>query len=134
MFCGSVGQLMLAGCFLSEFAHFRGSCIFAHHLLWKLSLVMVNAVNMHVALERCGLNQMSATYVMTDQDFDSTEELLMASKESIETMIKNNAIKSSPPGHLFNCLHQVVESIQELGKGASYVRFVCPFTAAFLVE
>ena len=56
---------------------------------------------MRAALVRCGLNQTTANYVMTDQGFDSAEELLMASKESFETM-GTNAIKSSPPNVAFS--------------------------------
>ena len=50
---------------------------------------------MRNALMRCGLNQVTSEYVMDEQGFDSTEELLMSSKESFDTMVKN-AIKSAP--------------------------------------
>ncbi len=53
------------------------------------------------ALMRCGLNQAMSIYMMDDQGFDSTEELLMLSKESFNTMVKN-AIKSAPPGAVFS--------------------------------
>ncbi|KAI2497147.1 hypothetical protein MHU86_17350 [Fragilaria crotonensis] len=98
---------------------------------------MADAVNMRAALERCGLNQTTATYVMTDQGFDSTEELLMASKESFDTMIKN-AIKSSPPDVIFS-----TASIRRLNafKYWAEERHMCGlpvtpilFTAAVLAE
>ena len=56
---------------------------------------MADVVSMRAALQRCGLDQATANYVIDSQGFDSTEELLMASQESFDTMIKN-AIKSSP--------------------------------------
>lgn len=62
---------------------------------------MAGVVNMRAALMRCGLNQATAEYVMDDQGFDSVEELLMASRESFDTMVKN-AIKSSPPDVMFS--------------------------------
>jgi hypothetical protein len=62
---------------------------------------MADLVSMCVALQRCGLNLMTANYVMTDQGFDSVEELLMSSKESFDTMIKN-AVKLSPDDVTFS--------------------------------
>ena len=56
---------------------------------------------MRFALERCGLNVATATYVMVDQGFDTTEELYMSSKDNFENMIKN-AIKSAPPNVTFS--------------------------------
>jgi hypothetical protein len=44
------------------------------------------AASMRAALVRCGLNQTTANYVMTDQGFDSAEELLMVSKESYQVI------------------------------------------------
>ena len=59
------------------------------------------AVNqMRTALMRCGLNRVTADYMIGDQGFDSTEELLMASKDSFDSMIKN-AIRSAPVGVTF---------------------------------
>ena len=37
---------------------------------------------MRFAFERCGLNATTATYVMIDQGFDTTEELYMSSKDN----------------------------------------------------
>lgn len=62
---------------------------------------MADLVSMRAALTRCGLNQTTANYIMTEQGFDSAEELLMASKESFETMVKN-AVKSSPADVTFS--------------------------------
>jgi hypothetical protein len=56
---------------------------------------------MRAALMRCGLNEETADYVMEDQDFDSPVELLMASQDSFDTMVKN-AIKSAPDNVLFS--------------------------------
>ena len=56
---------------------------------------------MRAAMQRCGLNQTTANYIMEDEGFDTTEELLMASKDSFDTMIKN-AIKSAPDDVVFS--------------------------------
>jgi hypothetical protein len=56
---------------------------------------MAAMVQIRNALMRCGLNHENSVYVMDEQGFDSTEELLMLSKESFDTMVKN-AIKSAP--------------------------------------
>ena len=56
---------------------------------------------MRFTFERCGLNDTTATYVMVDQGFDTTEELYMSSKDIFENMIKN-AIKSAPPNVTFS--------------------------------
>ena len=56
---------------------------------------------MRNALMRCGLNQATSEYMMEDQGIDSTEELLMSSKESFDTMVKN-AVKSAPPEVTFS--------------------------------
>ena len=59
------------------------------------------AINqMQNALIRCGLNRGTADYMIVDQGFDSTEELLRASKESFDSMIKI-AIRAAPAGVTF---------------------------------
>ena len=70
---------------------------FCHFRLRRMAAV----VQMRNALMRCGLNQATSTYMMDEQGFDSTEELLMSSKEAFDTMVKN-AIKSAPPGVVFS--------------------------------
>ena len=62
---------------------------------------MAGVVTMRAALMRCGLNEETADYVMEDQGFDSPVELLMASQDSFDTMVKN-AIKSAPDNVLFS--------------------------------
>jgi hypothetical protein len=57
---------------------------------------------MRAALMRCGLNQATADYVMDEQGYDTPEELLMASKDGFDTMVKN-AIRASPQGKLCLC-------------------------------
>jgi hypothetical protein len=47
------------------------------------------AIAMRAAYLRCGLNAETADYIMEDQGIDSTEELLMSSKDSFDSMIKN---------------------------------------------
>ena len=56
---------------------------------------------MRNALVRCGLNETTADYVIVDQGINSSEELLMSSKESFDTMVKN-AIKSAPANVTFS--------------------------------
>ena len=53
---------------------------------------MAVIAHMQAAFVKCGLNNATANYVITDQGFDSPYDLLMASKESVDTMVKN-AIK-----------------------------------------
>ena len=80
------------------------------------------AVNqMRTALMRCGLNRVTADYMIGDQGFDSTEELLMASKDSFDSMIKN-AIRSAPVGVTF-----ASTSVRRLGafKFWAEERFMC---------
>ena len=55
---------------------------------------------MRAALMRCGLNRATADYMIGDQGFDTVEELLMASKDSFDSMIKN-AIRAAPAGVSF---------------------------------
>ena len=50
---------------------------------------MAAMIQMRNALMRCGLNHETCEYVMGEQGFDSTEELLMSSKRSFDTMVKN---------------------------------------------
>ena len=47
------------------------------------------AIAMRAAYMRCGLNAETADYIIEDQGIDSTEELLMSSKDSFDSMIKN---------------------------------------------
>ena len=62
---------------------------------------MATIANMRAALMRCGLNNATANYVITDQGFDSPHELLMASQESVDVMFKN-AIRLAPADVLFS--------------------------------
>ena len=86
---------------------------------------------------RCGLNQATAEYVIEAQGYDSTEELVMASQDSFDTMVKN-AIKSAPPDVTFSAA-----SIRRLNafKYWAEERFMCglvitpqTFTAEILRE
>jgi nitrogen-specific signal transduction histidine kinase len=65
--------------------------------------------------------------MVSDQGFDSTEELLMASKDSFDSMIRN-AIRSAPAGVSFVSL-----SVRRLGafKYCAKERYICglPSTA-----
>ena len=65
------------------------------------NFAMAAMIQMRNALMRCGLNQATSDYMMDEQGFDSTEELLMSSKESFDTMVKN-AIKSAPADVTFS--------------------------------
>ena len=56
---------------------------------------------MRNTLVRCGLNETTADYVIVDQGINSTEELLMSSKENFNTMVKN-AIKLAPANVTFS--------------------------------
>jgi hypothetical protein len=68
-------------------------------LLFDLLVVMRMAavVQMRAALMRCGLNHTTADYVMNEQGYDTSEELMMASQDGFDTIVKN-AIRAAPPG------------------------------------
>ena len=62
---------------------------------------MAMIAHMRAAFVKCGLNNATANYVITDQGFDNSYDLLMASKESVDNMVKN-AIESAPADAVFS--------------------------------
>jgi hypothetical protein len=64
---------------------------------------MATAVMMRAALQQRGLNIATADYFMTEQGFENPTELMMTSRDALDTMVKN-AIKSSPDNVAFSAV------------------------------